>query len=229
METVYTSLTERAIQVHAAQTHNSLNARTVIALAGPPGSGKSTIAAEVVKRINASLAFPIAAVCPMDGFHYPRSYLSAMPNAAEAHARRGAHWTFDAEGVLALVRELHASRLDRRATTISAPGFDHKFGDPTAEGATVTPATEIVILEGNWLLLDRAPWRGIAALVDDTWFVDVDRGVARERIAARHLRAGIEKTREAALERVDGNDLINGDEIRGCLVKPSVVVQSVDE
>lgn len=59
-------------------------------MAGPPGAGKTTIASEVVQRLNKlwpqkassmdSQVKPadVAAVLPMDGFHLYRSQLDAM-------------------------------------------------------------------------------------------------------------------------------------------------------
>lgn len=228
MEHVYTTLTDRALAVQGKLKQDNPNVRTVVALAGPPGSGKTTIANEVARRINAQIGRPVAAVLAMDGFHYSRAHLDALPNRAEAYARRGAHWTFDAAGVLDLVNKLHVSRLER-SQAILAPSFDHELKDPIADNICISPQVEIVILEGNWLLLDKDPWKRVAGLVDDTWFVDVDREAARQRVAARHIKAGIESTIEAALARVDGNDSINGDEIREHLVKPNMVVQSLDE
>lgn len=64
--------------------------RLFVGLAGPPGAGKSTLAHEIVRRINklwpekASSFDPqvqppdVAIVIPMDGFHLYRSELDAM-------------------------------------------------------------------------------------------------------------------------------------------------------
>jgi pantothenate kinase len=165
----------------------------------------------------------------MDGFHLPRSALDALPNRAEAYARRGASWTFDAAGVLNLVAALHQSRRqdDQPREVILAPSFDHVLKDPTVDAIRIAPEVEMVILEGNWLLLDEEPWVGISALVDETWFVDVEPAVARDRVARRHLRSGIEETWEGAVRRAEGNDLRNGEEVRRRLVKPGVRVMSV--
>lgn len=226
MEQVYDNLTARVLGLRAQlKEQDPSQLRVLITLAGPPGSGKSTIAAEVARRIHQA-GVP-AAVAAMDGFHYPRSYLDALSNAAEAHARRGAHWTFDAEGVVQLVERLHGSRT-RPAGLITAPGFDHALKDPVADGVGIPGATEVVILEGNWLLFDREPWSRISALVDDTWFVDVEAGLARRRVAARHVEAGIEKSWEAALARVDANDTLNGDDVRRHLIRPNVTVTSIE-
>lgn len=54
------------------------------------------------------------------------------------------------------------------------------------------------------------------------WFVDVPPDIARERLAGRHLAAGISSTREEAIIRAEANDLPNGDLIRGNLIEPDV-------
>ncbi|RWA05752.1 hypothetical protein EKO27_g9349 [Xylaria grammica] len=222
MENIYASLAEKATEV----LRKTSNPRAVIALAGPPGSGKSTIAAEVVKRINAEANQRVAAVLPMDGFHYPRAYLDTLPNRAEAYSRRGTHWTFDANGVVNLAKTLHSSRT-ATLDVILAPSFDHATKDPLEAGIKIPSEIKIIILEGNWLLFDRNPWNQIATYMDDTWFVDIDEDLARHRVAERHIKSGIETTWEAALERTNQNDLLNGQEIRRHLIKPSVTVQSI--
>lgn len=229
MEDIYQSLTERALALRTRLSNGSQpHERVVVILAGPPGSGKSTIAARVVSRLNASSTTPFAALLPMDGFHLPRATLNTLPNSAEAYARRGASWTFDSASVLALVRTLSSSR-PFPSKTILAPSFDHALKDPVAGGVEIGPNIKFIILEGNYLLLDEEPWRQIKNLVDDAWFVDVDPKLARTRIAKRHIKSGIEGTWESAVRRAEGNDLLNGVTIREKLVEPDVRVLSVDE
>ncbi|ORY57442.1 P-loop containing nucleoside triphosphate hydrolase protein [Pseudomassariella vexata] len=237
MEPIYTSLTDRArnLQQNTERNNSSESQnvpwRAVIALAGPPGSGKSTIAAEVVHRLNAGRVTPAAAVVPMDGFHYSRATLDSFPNAAEAYARRGAAWTFDSAGVVALFKALDAGKMIPReeAPVVRAPSFDHALKDPVADDITIPSSVTLVILEGNWLLYDEDPWRKIAGMVDETWFVDVDRDIARNRVARRHIRSGIETTWNDALARAEDNDIPNGDDVRRTLIKPHVTVKSVEE
>ena len=230
MEPVYQTLTHRALNLYNkhSQNHTIKRRRVLIALAGPPGCGKSTVAAEVVKRVHGHTSRRFAAVLPMDGFHLTRATLEAMSNHQEAIARRGAEWTFDAQGVIRLVKALHETREDF-SIVHEAPSFDHAIKDPVERSILITSDVELVILEGNWLLLDQDPWSEISKLVDDTWFVDVDDEVALERVAKRHLASGIEKDWESAVFRTQSNDLVNGALVRKKLVPPGVHVQSVEE
>ncbi|KAI0969169.1 P-loop containing nucleoside triphosphate hydrolase protein [Xylaria arbuscula] len=228
MERVYSSLTQRAVDVHKKLVGDSGHSRIVIAFSGPLGSGKSTIAEQVVQRINTIFQRPLATCLAMDGFHYTRAYLNTLPNHIEAHTYRGAAWTFDADGVVDLVKTLSASRNATEPITILAPSFDHNLKDPVPDAIRIEPETEVVIIEGNWLLLDRDPWKQITEHVDDTWFVDVDPELALHRIARRHLAAGIEDTWEAAITRAKSNDLRNGNEVRTNLLGANVHVTSVE-
>ena len=247
MEQTYTQLTDRARQLYQQSCDSNTNhsytnrsplqhqpplppwRRICIALAGPPGSGKSSVAAEVVRRLNEeSPESSYAAVIPMDGFHLSRATLDKMPNAAEAHARRGVFWTFDAQGVVDLVTALHQSRHDP-STIHNAPGFDHAAKDPVPDAIAIAEDVRLVILEGNWLLYDEEPWSRISELIDDTWFIDVDPDMALLRVAKRHMNSGIERDWRSAVARARSNDMVNGELIRRKLVPPAVKVQSVEE
>ena len=82
---------------------------------------------------------------------------------------------------------------------------------------------------GNYLSMGTEVWGDIARLFDELWFVEVDRGVARERLIARHLKAGLADTREAAAKRADENDLPNGDYLIANGLKPHRVILSVED
>ncbi|KAJ4245219.1 hypothetical protein NW762_014089 [Fusarium torreyae] len=228
MESVHQTLVLRAEAhrqtIEQNRSNGSGKSRAIIALAGPPGSGKSTVAEAVANRLNAGLEKPTTLILSTDGFHYPRATLDAMSNAAEAHARRGVHWTFDADGVVALARLLNeTSQLSvTKLPTIRAPSFDHKLKDPVIDDVMISPDVTLVILEGLWLLYDETPWNQIQNLVDETWWIDVDKDLARWRVAERHVHSGIETTLEAALRRVDANDSLNGEMVRQKLVSPNV-------
>jgi pantothenate kinase len=191
--------------------------------------GKTTLAKTITARLNALNASsqtqpfvssistsnpptPVAAFLPMDGYHLPRAALSAFPDPVTAHFRRGAEFTFDGAAFLALVKRLRAPITpDTRA--ILAPSFDHAVKDPVADDIAISPTHRIIVIEGNYVCLSRRPWLDAGRLMDELWFVNVRREVARARLVRRHIAAGICKDAEEAGQRADDNDLLNGDEI----------------
>jgi pantothenate kinase len=98
----------------------------------------------------------------MDGYRLTRATLSIMPDPVNAHARRGAALTFDAPKFFKLVQALRITPLP--VSPILAPSFDHIVKDPKEDDIAVLPTHRIVVLEGNYLALDRAIWRDAAAL-----------------------------------------------------------------
>lgn len=181
--------------------------------------GKTTLAATVVKQLNArhkehgktGSAEDIAAFIPMDGYHLTRQQLSALPNAEEAFARRGAEFTFDGAAFLTLVREVRKQGPD--ALTVYAPSFDHALKDPKANDIPIRASARVIIFEGLYLSLNQKPWNEAAALMDESWFVDVDFETARKRLVERHIRSGICNDANEADRRARENDLVNGKQI----------------
>ncbi|ROT35495.1 P-loop containing nucleoside triphosphate hydrolase protein [Sodiomyces alkalinus F11] len=194
------------------------NERLLIAVGGIPGSGKTTLSQLIVSRINAfaqisSPAEPSpAAFVPMDGYHLTRAQLSALPDPVEAHARRGAAFTFDAPAYLDLVRRLREP-LAPESPTIRAPSFDHAVKDPKYDDIAIEAHHRLLVFEGNYVALDKPLWRDAARLMDELWFVEVDFDVARRRLIKRHVAAGIASDEADADKRARENDLVNGQEI----------------
>lgn len=157
----------------------------------------------------------------MDGYHYPRSTLDLFPNPSEAHRRRGAEFTFDGPSFLTLVKTL---RVPLTSTTliITAPSFSHALKDPIENDIQILPSHRILVFEGLYLSLDKEPWREAAGLMDELWFVDVEKEVAARRLIPRHVKAGIARDEVEAAERAWGSDLVNGDQIIGERLKEGI-------
>jgi pantothenate kinase len=152
--------------------------RKLLGLVGPPGSGKSTLALALRQ------AFPeLSQVVPMDGFHLAKVELQRLGRSG----RKGAPDTFDSAGYSALLRRLRSQRPDE---TIYAPEYRREIEEPVAGAIAVRAETQLVITEGNYLLLDQGHWAEIAPLLDEVWYVDVDDGLRTERLIRRHEQFG---------------------------------------
>ena len=97
--------------------------------------------------------------------------------------------------------------------TVYAPSFDHAVKDPVENDIAISPDMRIIMFEGNYLSLNRSPWKDAASMMDELWFVEVGFERARERLVSRHVKAGIARDEEEANKRVTENDLVNGKEI----------------
>lgn len=153
------------------------------------------------------------AVCiSMDGYHLSRAQLEAMPDPATALHRRGAAFTFDADGFYQLVKSLRAP-LTTTSPNIYAPSFDHAMKDPVADNIVIFPRSRVVIFEGLYLSLNREPWNLAASQLDESWFIEIDREIARARLVKRHVASGIVPDVAAAEHRISSTDFLNADDI----------------
>lgn len=166
--------------------------RFLAALAGPPGAGKSTLAAELVAALGQG-----AKAVPMDGFHYDDAVLIARG----ARNRKGAPDTFDVAGFRHLLQRL------RVEPEVAIPLFDRDLEISRAGADIVTAADQILIVEGNYLLLNDAPWPDLAPLFDLTIWIDVPEAELDRRLLVRWAHYG--KTPEEARAWIDGNDMPN--------------------
>jgi pantothenate kinase len=167
--------------------------RTLVAIVGAPGAGKSTITALLAPLIP-------AAILPMDGFHLPQAELVRLGR----RDRMGAPDTFDVEAFLAVLTALNGNSGDR----ILAPGFDREIEEPIPDAIDISPEFPCVIVEGNYLLLDRGAgggtdastsstcaepsigWARAADQFDLSFYVDVDPPLRLARLIARHEQFG---------------------------------------
>jgi pantothenate kinase len=172
--------------------------RVLLGIAGAPGAGKTTLAERLVEEIAADGRFRPAHV-PMDGFHLADVTLERLGRLD----RKGAMDTFDGWGYRTLLQRLRA----REWETVYAPGFERELEQPIAGSIGVDPGVDLVVTEGNYLLVNASPWSEAAAALDEVWFCDAPHDLRRARLVARHVAFG--RTPEEAEAWVDEVDLPN--------------------
>src|SRR5690606_27931499 len=183
--------------------------RRILGITGPPGAGKGLVA----RRIRDALA-PRAVVVPMDGFHLANRELRRLG----LQDRKGAPETFDAAGYIALLRRIR----DAGGETVYAPEFHREVEESYAGSIPVGPEVDLVITEGNYLLLDTPPWSQLRDLLDEVWFLAPDDEERVRRLIRRHVKYG--KTPEQAREWVYRSDERNARLIAATRARADLVV-----
>ena len=173
--------------------------RRFVAIAGAPGSGKSTTAEALCDWLNAR-SEGCAALLPMDGFHYDDAVLHAMGR----RPFKGAPDTFDVGGLKSVLQRL----ADPKEGPVAVPVFDRTLEISRGSARIIPPEVQLVIVEGNYLLLDTAPWRMLASFFDLSVMIDVSEPVLRHRLRERWEGYGLNAVQIA--HKLDGNDLPNG-------------------
>lgn len=197
---------------HLAATifrHAAGSERFLVAIAGPPGGGKSTTG----ERLLELLSEAPAALVPMDGFHLDNRILIERGD----RARKGAPDTFDFGGLKSMIE-----RLSKGGDDIAVPLFDRDEDFSRGSASIVKASDRIVLVEGNYLLLDEPPWNELAALFDFKVFLDVPRGPLAHRLVQRWISHGLSD--EEARQRAFSNDMPNAERVLGALIEPDVTI-----
>jgi pantothenate kinase len=180
----------------------------VLGIAGAPGAGKSTLAEALVAALGAR-----AQVLPMDGFHLADDELARL---GRGH-RKGAPDTFDVDGYCAALERVRARRHD-----VLVPRFRRELELAEAGAIRVATTTELVVTEGNYLLLREQGWQHVRALLDECWLVRPDDTTRVARLVARHVGHG--RSPEEATAWVHDVDEPNARLVATASAAPDLVV-----
>ncbi|MCB6185185.1 nucleoside/nucleotide kinase family protein [Leeia sp. TBRC 13508] len=173
--------------------------RVLLGIAAPPGAGKSTIAEWIHQHY-----LELSVVVPMDGYHLANVELARLGRAD----RKGAQDTFDSAGFVSLLSRIRHQQSDE---IVYAPEFRREIEEPIANAIPVLSDKRLIIIEGNYLLLELGFWQQVTGLLDDTWYVEVDQALRLTRLINRHIQFG--RSPEAAAAWVENTDEPNARQI----------------
>ncbi len=206
---------------HLTKLQKEKNGRILVFLAAPPGAGKSTLCSflEVLSREHEDVC-DVQAI-GMDGFHRRQEYLLSHTTIRDGEEVRmvdikGAPVTFDLEKLTESVKQV------AQGVNLPWPSYDRHLHNPVENAYVVTG--DVVVLEGNYLLLDEDGWRNLKNYADYTIFLSGDEQMLRDRLINRKILSG--NSEEVATKFVDYSDMAN---VRLCLeksMKADMVIES---
>ncbi|WP_200921124.1 MULTISPECIES: nucleoside/nucleotide kinase family protein [unclassified Plantibacter] len=169
--------------VDRARALAASGSRRILGIVGAPGAGKSTVSDTLAAALGDQ-----AVIVGMDGFHLDNPELVRLGR----RDRKGAPDTFDVDGYVALLARLATSGRTESSpgAPVYAPRFDRSLEVSIGSAVLVRPEVPLVITEGNYLLFDDHGWQDVARHLDESWYVDVDDELRRDRLIARRLGHG---------------------------------------
>lgn len=170
--------------------------RYIVAIAGPPGAGKSTFSQALLLLLKEKSIQ--AKIISMDGFHLDNSIL-ADRNLLD---RKGAPATFDTAGFIHLM-----NRLSNFEDDVVIPEFDRNKDLSIAGSSIISTKDKVLIVEGNYLLIEEEPWTKLKKTWDQTIFINPGIDTLEQRLLNRWLRYGLDT--QDAKKRTLSNDLPN--------------------
>lgn len=102
--------------------------------------------------------------------------LSSFADPDLAFRRRGAPFTFDADGCVKFAKVLKympVTTSKEPELFIHAPSFDHAKKDPVPDAISISSRNRLVIVEGNYTLLNQSPWIEIANASNEKFVVTI--------------------------------------------------------
>ena len=187
--------------------------RHLVAIAGAPGAGKSTLSARLCAAINVETPGRTA-ILPMDGFHYDDAVLKERGR----YERKGAPDTFDVDGLQHMLRRLRTNDRDE----VAIPLFDRKI-EVTRAGAGIIPRSAgIILVEGNYLLVDEAPWDVLRDAFDVRVLIRVGDTEIHRRLTARWRHYGLSP--DETHRKLEDNDLPNGSYVMARSAMPDFIL-----
>ncbi|MBX9686932.1 MAG: hypothetical protein K2X27_09535 [Candidatus Obscuribacterales bacterium] len=191
--------------------------RFLLGICGAPGAGKSTLAAWLVEAYN-ELHNGQAVLVPMDGYHLSNEELERR----SLLALKGIPETFDGESFLAKIEAIKSYP----AQNHFCPRFDRSIEASIENEIKVFPEHKLIVVEGNYLLLESPPWVHLKQFFDQVWFISANENLLLPRLQVRHQLAG--RSPAAAREKLESTDLPNAKLVAQSKARADFLIEAED-
>lgn len=124
--------------------------------------------------------------------------------------------TYDVD---ALTRDIKAFS---SGENVAFPIYSRQLHDPVKNGIVVTAKETLLIVEGLWLLYDKAGWETAGPLLDFSFFIDADKERTKAAVIKRHMAGG--RTWEDASRHYELVDGKNSDLVLTTKHKANIVI-----
>ena len=186
--------------------------RYFLALSGPPASGKSTISEKLTNDLNTK-GYKTS-ILQMDGFHYDDQILKEK----KLLLKKGAPETFDVMGLINFLYRLY------KEEEVAIPIFDRSLELSRSSAAIISKNTKVIILEGNYILLNNYPWKELHKFFNSTVIINCEEKVLEKRLIERWEKFNLPK--EEIKEKVYKNDLPNGVNVLKNSIKADYILEN---
>jgi pantothenate kinase len=174
---------------------SKLKTRVIIGITGKPGAGKSTATSKLKEMIPGEKAV----ILSQDGYHLSNLQLETLGRSNF----KGAPDTFDSEGFAKILLRVKSELTNN----IYFPIFHREIEESISAEGLITEKTNVVLVEGNYLLFETHGWGEVAKHLDEIWYLQVDDDLRLSRLVARHIEFG--KNPQVAAAWAQGSDEAN--------------------
>ena len=208
MPIIINTIEEALKRLRSLNENNSQ--RIIIGIVGKPGAGKSTLTSYLLEN----LVKEKAVLVPMDGYHLSNKLLAEYEKAD----RKGAYDTFDARGYSELIKRIKSDS----DSDIYFPIFHREIEESIVAEGVVLKDCKVVLTEGNYLLLDNHGWQDVKSFFTESWYIQIDDDLRRERLMARSIRYG--RSPEIAYKWTHGSDEVNAKVVETTMNNADVIL-----
>lgn len=179
------------------------NRRLIVFMAAPPAVGKTTLSKFLEYLADQSEDLTKIQAIGLDGFHYHSDYINThnavvMGKEVPMKKVKGCPETYDTEKLREKFKKI-------KEEDILWPVYDRTIHDVVEDVEKITK--NIILIEGNWLLLDEEPWKSMKDTADYTIMIRSEEETLKERLVGRKMKGGL--TREEAEDWYINSDSVN--------------------